>query len=218
MVRAGQLPGAPEDRVQHPGCQDAGEGVLLGDVVAAEERNAAGLVFGTVPELRLRPHLVETQGGVPGEGSETEDHPRVWEQLKFASSVGEAIVALGGCGLVLWRGATDGGGDPGSREPEAVVTAPGDRLVREAHPVEGGEEEVAGTVAGEDAARTVRAVGRRGEPEDYYLRLRVSEAGYGTAPVNLILIGGLLLAGDRLAPLDQPRTAAAGDDLPLQIG
>ncbi|CAN5654908.1 hypothetical protein BH24ACT20_BH24ACT20_16700 [soil metagenome] len=84
--------------------------------------------------------------------------------------------------------------------------------------MEGCEEEVSGTVAGKDPARTVRAVGRRCEPEDYYLRVRVSETGYGTTPVSFVSVGGLFRVGYLFAPLDQSRAVAAGDDLTLQVG
>jgi hypothetical protein len=171
-----------------------------------------------VSELWFRTHAVEPQGRVPGEGAEAEDHPRVREQFQLAGGVGEAVVAFGGCRLVLWWGAADGGGDPDSREPEPVVPALRDRLVRKSCPMEGCEEEVSGTVAGKDPARTVRAVGRRCEPEDYYLRVRVSETGYGTTPVSFVSVGGLFRVGYLFAPLDQSRAVAAGDDLTLQVG
>ena len=78
--------------------------------------------------------------------------------------------------------------------------------------MEGGEEEIPGAVAGEELAGTVGSVGGRGEAEDDYPGPRIAETGNGAAPVGLIPVGGLLLAGDSLAPLDEARAAAAGGD------
>ncbi len=79
--------------------------------------------------------------------------------------------------------------------------------------VKGGEEEVARAVAREETARAVRSVGGGGESQYHDPRPWVSEAGDGTAPVLLIRVSRLLLAGDLLAPLDEARAASAGNDL-----
>jgi hypothetical protein len=52
-----------------------------------------------------------------------------------------------------------------------------------------------------------------GETQDHDLRLRVSEAGYGAAPVLLVRVCRLFLAGDPLAPFDEARATAARNDL-----
>jgi hypothetical protein len=82
--------------------------------------------------------------------------------------------------------------------------------------VERGEEKVTRAVTGEEAAGPVGAVGGGGEAEDDDPCCRVAEAGDGTAPVGLARVGGPLLAGDLLAPGDEPRAAPARDDLALQ--
>ena len=41
---------------------------------------------------------------------------------------------------------------------------------------------------------------------------RITESGYGTAPVLLVAEGGALLVGDALAPFDESRTRPARDD------
>ncbi len=58
---------------------------------------------------------------------------------------------------------------------------------------------------------------RGGETEDGYRGVRVSEARYGTAPVLFVRVGGLLLAGDPLAPLDEARAAPAGGYLRFEL-
>jgi hypothetical protein len=173
-----------------------------------------------VGELGLWADPVEAQRGVPGEGAEADDDPGGGtgrEQGELAGGVGEASVALGGDGFVPGRGAADGGGDPKPKKAQAVALAPGNRRAGEARAMERGEEEVAGAVAGEVAAGAVGAVGRRGEPEDKDLGLRVAEAGDGAAPVLLFAVGRLLLAGYPLAPLDEAWAEPAGGDLCLQL-
>ena len=84
--------------------------------------------------------------------------------------------------------------------------------------MERGPQEVARRVAGEDAPGPVAAVGRRREPDEQDPRLRVAEPRQRTAPVGLIPESGDLLARDELAPGDEPRAAAADDDLVGQGG
>jgi hypothetical protein len=91
------------------------------------------------------------------------------------------------------------------------------RLVGEAGAVQRGVEPVARSVAGEDAAGAVGAVGGRGEAEDVDGGLGVAEAGRGPAPVLLVAERRPLLACHPLAPLDQPRAGAALNDAPLEL-
>jgi hypothetical protein len=79
--------------------------------------------------------------------------------------------------------------------------------------VERGEEEVAGAISGEVAAGAVGPVGGGGQAEDDHPGVWVPEPRYGTAPVIFGGVGGLFLAGDLFAPLDEARAAPAGDDL-----
>ncbi len=60
-------------------------------------------------------------------------------------------------------------------------------------------------------------MGGGGETQDHDLRFRVSEAGYGTAPVLLVRVCCLLLAGDLLAPLDEARATAASNNLRFEL-
>ncbi len=83
--------------------------------------------------------------------------------------------------------------------------------------MEGAEEEVAGAVAGKEAAGAVGPVRRWGEAEHDYAGVRVPEARYGTAPVLFVRVGGLLLASDPLAPLDEARAAPARGYLRFEL-
>ena len=75
-----------------------------------------------------------------------------------------------------------------------------------------GEQEVARAVAGEDPAGPVPAVRRGREAEDQDPRGRIAEALHRPAPVVPVAVRRPLLARDLLAPLDEPRAAAAVDD------
>ena len=61
-------------------------------------------------------------------------------------------------------------------------------------------------------------MGGRGEADDEDSRVGVAEPGHRPAPVGLVAESSDFLAGDAFAPLDEPRTAAAGDDLCGQPG
>ena len=75
-----------------------------------------------------------------------------------------------------------------------------------------GIEEVSRAVPGEDAARAVRAVRARRQADDEDARLGIAEAGHRPPPVVPVAEAGDLVAGNPLAPRDEPRTRAAGDD------
>lgn len=206
-----------EDGVQHFAREAAGRGVLLAGVVGAEEPRRSLGVEDAVAEVEA------AEGGdagvhIKGEAAEDEDPFQVFEEAEFAFEEGLAGADLVGVGLVVGRGAADGGGDPGVVEGEAVGTVSGGGLVGEAGFVEGAEEEVAGAVAGEDAAGAVGAVGSGGEAEDEDARGGVAEAGDGAAPIGLGLVGAALDFGDVLAVLAQAGTEVAGGDVVSEGG
>src|SRR6185503_920624 len=74
-----------------------------------------------------------------------------------------------------------------------------------------------GPVAGEHPPGPVRAVRRRREPEQYHARGRVAEPGDRAAPVVPVAERRALLPCHLLAPRDEPRAAAALDDLALEL-
>jgi len=55
-------------------------------------------------------------------------------------------------------------------------------------------------------------VGSRGEAEDEDASAGVSEAGHGTGPVGLILVGAALRLANTLTVGAEARTTLAGDD------
>jgi len=155
--------------------------------------------------------------GVEGNASEDDDHLGVFQELEFLFEVGAAAGDFLGKRLVIGRGAVDGTGDPGINELEAVVDAGAGWLTGETGVEEGLVEEVAGAITGEDAAGAVGAVGSGGEADDDEAGFRVTEGGYGAAPVIVAEIGPAFHAGDGLAVFAEARALVAGDDLALEL-
>jgi len=92
---------------------------------------------------------------------------------------------LGGQRLVGGRRAADRRGDVGVAQPQAVAGVDGRRLVGEPRVVERVEEPVAAAIAGEHAAGSVAAVGRRRQPDQEEAGVGIAEARQGPRPVGL---------------------------------
>ena len=120
------------------------------------------------------------------------------------------MMAIAVSGYTSWAKASNQSGR--ARELQSVIRARGCRDVGEARSMERGHEEVAraaGTVAREYAARAVRSVRGRSEPEEQEACCLIAEAGDGSAPVRIVAVGALLFAGDSRAVRAQPRAAVA---------
>ena len=105
-----------------------------------------------------------------------------------------ARLDLGRCWLVRRRRAPDGGGDVGIGQRQAVVSALRRRNVRESRSVHCAHEEIAGAVAGEYPAGSVGAMCRGSQAKDEHSRLRIAEARYRAAPIDVGTMGGLLVS------------------------
>src|SRR5262249_9372553 len=198
-----------------------GEGVLLAWMIAAQQTIGTDGRFGGVAEHRTRLGDVaevgeHTQGAVPGEPAEADDHEHAAQKRQLGFEIVEAGIAFFGKRLVGRRSAADAGGDVAVREAQAVAFVDRRRLIGEAGAVERGVEEVAGAVAGEDAAGAVAAVRRGRQADDQHARLGIAEAGDRLAPVVLSAERTALDARDLFTPRDQPRTTAATYDLLVQ--
>ncbi len=89
----------------------------------------------------------------------------------------------------------------------------GERAVGEAQVVQGGVEQVAGGVAGEDPAGAVGAVRGGGEADQDEGGVGRAEAGDRAGPVVPVQVGAAFDPGRLLAPLDQTGAGpAVGDD------
>lgn len=97
-------------------------------------------------------------------------------------------------------------------EDEAVVPVRGVWLVGEAGFVEGATQEIAGAVAGEDAAGAVGSMRAGGEAEDEEAGGGVAEAGDGEAPVGFRLVGAAFDDGDIRAVFAEAGALIAGND------
>ena len=69
-----------------------------------------------------------------------------------------------------------------------------------------------GALAGEGTAGTVGPVGAGSESKDQDAGARISEAGDGTRPVGLVLVGAAAGFSDSAAIVPESRAAFAGDD------
>jgi hypothetical protein len=174
--------------------------------------------LGQVPEAGLGPDRAEVaQGGVPGEGTQGDDHGGVGQQGQLLVEPGGAGVALGDGRLVVGRRALDRGRDPAVGELEPVVARDRGRLVGVTGPVQAGEQPVARAVAGENSPGAVAAVGGGRQTEDQEAPGRVAESGYRPAPVLPVPERGPLVPGHLLAPGHQARAAPAPGDLHLEF-
>ena len=167
------------------------------------------------PNARPRPRAggEVAQPGRPGEGAEADDDAEPLEQRELGAQPGGAGVALLRQRLVGRRRAAHGGGDEAVAQHQAVAAPARDRPVRVAGAMERREQEIAGAVPGEHAARAVGAVRGRRQAEQQHARRGVAEAAHRAAPVGLVAEGRALLRRDLLAPGDEPRAAAARVDL-----
>ena len=158
------------------------------------------------------------EGRLPGEGTEGHDDAELREEDQLAVEIRCAPVAFIGERRVGGRCAPHGGRDVGAAQLEAIVGADRHRLVRKPDAVEGGEEEVAAPVAGEDASRPVAAVLRRREAEEQDASAGVAESGDRAGVIRLAAEAGRRVRGSVLAPGNQARAGAAGADLGGQRG
>jgi hypothetical protein len=114
--------------------------------------------------------------------------------------------------LVARRGATDDGGYPCMAEFESVVAGDGFGFAGEAEVVEDGVHEVARAIAGEWPSRTVGTMSAGGKSKYEDASARITEAGYGTGPVGLVLVGTATGLTKAAAVVSQAGATLAGDD------
>ena len=134
-IQAGQLTRSKQHGVGHLLGQLAGEGVLLAGMEGAEQDGppVGRAELGAVAEAGPRPG--PGAGGGPSRRSTRTRRgtgsPAGVQQRQLSWSVGQAVLALPGSGLVRRRRAPDGGADPGVDQPQPVAGCVGGRLVGE---------------------------------------------------------------------------------------
>src|ERR1700680_2310210 len=99
-------------------------------------------------------------------------------------------------GLVGGRSAANCGGDVKILQLEPIVAVGGMRLAGESGFIQYREHELAGSLAGEVAARAVGGVRPRSQSQDQHPRLGIAEAGHGLAPILALAVSPALLAGN----------------------
>src|SRR5664280_3559072 len=150
--------------------------------------------------------------------AERHDHARAGKRGQLAVDVRRAAIALGRGGRVARRRTSDGRRHVGALQLQAVAR-PGRRgLVREPRPVERGEEEIARPVAREDAARSIAAMGGRGQPDEHDPGPCITPARHGSRPIRLAAVPRRRVRRGRLPPLDEPGAGATRDDLGRERG
>src|ERR1700758_4417039 len=95
---------------------------------------------------------------------------------------------------------------------ETVVAMDRGGLISEAGSGKGGEQPVAGAIAGENPAGTIAAVRRRRQAANQDAGLDIAEARQGPAPIFLIPVSGPLFSRGLFSPAHQTRAAATRDD------
>ena len=237
--------GRPQHCVEHLRCELSGQRILLTYVVAAEQRvyrtwRSGGRIYGLAARWSSPRHgeIDERRVGEPGarprqgtsgpldvievrsprDRAERENYAHARQKRNLVVQEVRAAGDLAGCRLVVGGRAADGRDDVRVTELEPVVPRRARRLVGEPGTVHCGEEEVAGTVAGEHATGAVRAVCSGREPHDEDTRVRVAEAGDWAAPVVRVAEAGDFLARDVLAPRDEAGAGDTADDVSVQEG
>ncbi len=152
------------------------------------------------------PHVVEPAEHREPEATQGDDDRQPGQRRQLPAEEPDAGVPLDDGGLVVRWGAVHRRRDPDVRQHHVVI--PGGRLglAGETGPPQRPVEPLPRPIAAEHPAGPVGPVGRGGQTHHRHRGQRIPPAGHASTPVLLVGIGGTLLAGDPLAPLDQPRT------------
>lgn len=219
MVQARELPCFDKDPREHCAIQTSRVGIAQGGVIAREKVLAVWQqIVRSMSEAEgrfpLDDALREQMGNVTVEGdlAETDNDPERPELADLGSEVRTAVANLLRSRLVAGRGATNNRGDPCVTQPQTILARSGVRLIRESGLVKDGVHEMTRTISGEGPSGAVGPMGSRSEAQDKHAGSRISEAGNGSGPINLVLIGAPTSLADALAVGPKACTALAGDD------
>src|SRR5262249_54226042 len=137
-------------------------------------------------------------------------HPR--QEPEILDQVLQTGVALLGRRTVHRRSTPDTRGDVTVFQLQPVLPIPGNRLIAKPGPIECAIKPVAGSVPRESTAGPVASVSCGSQAADEQARPRVSEPGYGPAPVFLVAERGAFFARYLFPPGDQPWAGTARND------
>ena len=157
----------------------------------------------------------DPEAGVEREAPQRDEDEVFRQERDFSRQVLAAVVQLLRQGAISGGRAASGRGNEGSVELEPVAPPDGLRLVCQARLEERPEEEVARLVPREDPPGAIAPVRGRREPDDEDPRVWIAERRQRTRPVALAPEALRWRLRRELAPGDQARAAAAGDDVAL---
>ena len=98
-------------------------------------------------------------------------------------------------------------------ELQTIVDRDGTSFVGKAELMQDRIHEVAGAIAGEDAAGSIGAMGSRSKPKDENAGAWVTESRHRPGPVGLVQEGTAANLPDPFTVGSQPRATLAGDDV-----
>ena len=179
---ASELPSSRKHRIEHWLRKAPGEGVLLAGVITAKHPPFAHLSFRCMAESRPWPgNLVSKgfkcpQGPVPGKPAQGDDRAAVPQQRQLALEIWQASVSLVRARTVCGRRAAHHGSHVDAVQLKSVIPVRAGGLVREASPMQGRVEPVAGAIAGKYATRAIPAVGSRRKADDSHPCVWVAKA------------------------------------------
>ena len=137
------------------------------------------------------------------------------DHLRAGTKIGEEPAPAGSdldrARAVLWRSASDDGGDQAVSELETVIAMHRRRLIGKAGIEQRPKEPVARTIAGEDAPGAIATVGSGSQPDDDQASFGITEGRNRTGPIDLVAEGRPLLLADSFPPLDEARAKPAVD-------
>ncbi len=188
--------------------------MIAGEKVQAVGQDVLGTMGEPVGGFLLNEASLQKIGQIAVEGdlSQTDNDPDAREGFYLPGEVSGAVTNLLRRGFIAGRGTSDNRGDPGMTKFETVVARGAGRLAGESQFVEDRVHEVARAVAGEGAACAIGSVGAWGQTEDEDASARVAEAGDGTSPIGLILVGAAFGLSYPAAILPETGTELAAND------
>ncbi len=147
--------------------------------------------------------------GAEGDTSERDECFRSGKEVQLAVEVGATRFVFIGIGFIIGRCAANGAGDPRAGQAESIAPVITLRLVCHSRFKERTVEPFATAVPGKDSARSICAVGGRGEADDCEFCRRITESWNRPAPVGFGGVRLPLLPCDRFAVSPESRAEFA---------
>ena len=207
VPRRRQFDRPAEYRIQHGFCEPPGEGILLTNVIRAQQRPSLGTRttsaerhFHSVPKSRPRPDSKKVSSDLIAESAKHNHHIPRGKQLKLTLQKRAATISFLYRWFVPRRSATNRCRDVRAAEFLTIVQMRTVRLTSETGSVKRSIEPVPRAIAREHSASSVRAVRSRRQPDDDDPRRWIAEPGDWPPPIRLIAICRPLLNRNLFSP------------------